>query len=107
MLESFIFEGAITIDEYQKSQKAGCSITDPCMSFERTEKLLDVAYQKYANLLANTCEIVSKLEESSSQKEASREQVFEEEGTRKIDLYTDGACSGNPGRGGWGFVIVE
>lgn len=107
MLESFIFEGAITVDEYQKSQKAGYSITDPCMSFERTEKLLDVAYQKYANLLANTCEIISKLEESSSQKEASREQVFEEEGTRKIDLYTDGACSGNPGRGGWGFVIVE
>ena len=22
-------------------------------------------------------------------------------------MYTDGACSGNPGKGGWGFVIVE
>lgn len=23
---------------------------------------------------------------------------------REIDLYTDGACSGNPGRGGWAFT---
>ncbi len=25
----------------------------------------------------------------------------------KIDIYTDGACSGNPGPGGWGFVIID
>ncbi len=25
----------------------------------------------------------------------------------EIDIYTDGACSGNPGPGGWGFVIIE
>ncbi len=24
-----------------------------------------------------------------------------------IDIYTDGACSGNPGPGGWGALIVE
>lgn len=24
---------------------------------------------------------------------------------KKIDLYTDGACSGNPGIGGWGAVL--
>ena len=23
-----------------------------------------------------------------------------------ITVYTDGACSGNPGRGGWGAVIL-
>lgn len=28
----------------------------------------------------------------------SKEQIFE--------VYTDGACSGNPGPGGWGFVII-
>lgn len=26
---------------------------------------------------------------------------------RKIKVYTDGACSGNPGPGGWGVVIVD
>ncbi len=24
-----------------------------------------------------------------------------------ITIYTDGACSGNPGIGGWGAVILE
>ena len=24
-----------------------------------------------------------------------------------IRIYTDGACSGNPGPGGWGFVVIE
>ena len=25
----------------------------------------------------------------------------------KIIIYTDGACSGNPGRGGWGAVLIN
>lgn len=25
----------------------------------------------------------------------------------KITIYTDGACSGNPGKGGWGAVIIN
>ena len=24
----------------------------------------------------------------------------------KIKIYTDGACKGNPGNGGWGAVII-
>ena len=24
-----------------------------------------------------------------------------------ITIYTDGACSGNPGKGGWGVVIIQ
>jgi ribonuclease HI len=26
--------------------------------------------------------------------------------TRRVTLYTDGACSGNPGPGGWGVVLL-
>ena len=25
---------------------------------------------------------------------------------KKVDLYTDGACSGNPGPGGYGIVLI-
>ena len=25
---------------------------------------------------------------------------------KKVSIYTDGACSGNPGKGGWGVVLV-
>ena len=23
-----------------------------------------------------------------------------------VDIYTDGACSGNPGPGGWGAILI-
>jgi len=25
---------------------------------------------------------------------------------KKVDIYTDGACSGNPGPGGWGVLLI-
>ncbi|MGP1438193.1 MAG: 3-deoxy-7-phosphoheptulonate synthase [Treponema sp.] len=95
MLESFIFEGSITEKEYLETKKSGYSITDPCMSFERTEKLLDVAYEKYINLSSINPDIILSLPKIEKTK------------TKKIAVYTDGACSGNPGKGGWAFVIVE
>jgi ribonuclease HI len=27
-------------------------------------------------------------------------------GTKKVVIYTDGACSGNPGPGGWGAILI-
>lgn len=29
-----------------------------------------------------------------------------EQNMKNVDIYTDGACSGNPGKGGWGAVLV-
>ena len=26
---------------------------------------------------------------------------------KKVTLYTDGACSGNPGPGGWGVILIS
>jgi len=28
------------------------------------------------------------------------------DGMKEVDIYTDGACSGNPGPGGWGSVLL-
>lgn len=25
---------------------------------------------------------------------------------KKVNIYTDGACSGNPGKGGWGAILI-
>lgn len=25
---------------------------------------------------------------------------------KTVDIYTDGACSGNPGKGGWGAILI-
>ena len=108
MLESFIFEGAITTKEYLKTKERGYSVTDPCMSFERTEKLLDVAYQKYSNFLTTFSKSISTLNCETFQNELNeKKSTNDEKQIRKIDVYTDGACSGNPGKGGWAFVIVE
>ncbi|MDQ7053988.1 MAG: ribonuclease HI [candidate division KSB1 bacterium] len=27
--------------------------------------------------------------------------------TREVDIYTDGACSGNPGPGGWAAILIS
>jgi len=31
----------------------------------------------------------------------------EEQRTTRVELYTDGACSGNPGPGGWAFILRD
>ena len=31
---------------------------------------------------------------------------FQEENMKEVKIYTDGACRGNPGRGGWGAILV-
>jgi Ribonuclease HI len=33
--------------------------------------------------------------------------VFEDSSENVLIVYTDGGCSGNPGPGGWGFVVVN
>jgi ribonuclease HI len=29
-----------------------------------------------------------------------------EDAMKKVQIYTDGACSGNPGKGGWGAILL-
>jgi len=96
MLESFIKEGAISEVEFRKTGQKGISITDACMGWERTERIINEAYDKYKD----------------GKKDASVEKEIEKRepliaNAKKIEIYTDGACSGNPGRGGWGLVIVD
>ncbi len=33
--------------------------------------------------------------------------MSEKKPTREVDIYTDGACSGNPGPGGWAAILIN
>lgn len=33
--------------------------------------------------------------------------MTKEEGAPLVEIYTDGACSGNPGPGGWGAILIS
>ena len=35
-----------------------------------------------------------------------REKALEEQSMKTVSIYTDGACSGNPGPGGWGAILI-
>ena len=36
-----------------------------------------------------------------------RENSEMKDNTKRIEIYTDGACIGNPGPGGWGAIIIN
>ncbi len=42
----------------------------------------------------------------NAREHASFSNDFLEDGMKKVQLYTDGACRGNPGKGGWGAILV-
>ena len=56
------------------------------------------------NLVINT---ISKQEELSEEDSEGEETEEEEVKVNHIYIYTDGACRGNPGDGGWGVLIIE
>lgn len=36
-----------------------------------------------------------------------QELCYEGEKMNQVEIYTDGACSGNPGKGGWGAIVID
>lgn len=89
MIESFLETGCQSITADPAELKKGLSITDPCLGWEMTESALGEAYK----LLGETFSSVISKKEKGDMSE--------------LTVYTDGGCSGNPGPGGWGYVIVE
>lgn len=43
----------------------------------------------------------------ASPQPASQSKASQSTAMRQVELYTDGACSGNPGPGGWAFVLRD
>ena len=78
------------------------------MGLERTKRLLECAYKTYASSHYIIKDDIAKEEGKEEDKIKDEKKI---DGSRKeqknIAIYTDGACSGNPGRGGWAFIFVE
>lgn len=89
MVESFLETGCQAIPADPVDLKKGLSITDACLGWDMTERALAEAY--------------TLLGEQFSSDTLKREKTDMSE----LTVYTDGGCSGNPGPGGWGYVIVE
>ena len=53
-------------------------------------------------------ELIKKQKEESKKNDTSKKQKeFKFEKYQRVIIYTDGACSGNPGPGGWGAVLIS
>ncbi len=46
-------------------------------------------------------------QENSASVESDSSEAEHSTSLRSVELYTDGACSGNPGRGGWAYVLRD
>ncbi|UTC74524.1 3-deoxy-7-phosphoheptulonate synthase [Treponema sp. OMZ 792] len=90
MIESFIQEGKTSIEKAREGSEYGKSITDPCLGWEETQEEILRIHQKYRKCFTGENYI-------KDNKEAKM----------NIEIYTDGACSKNPGPGGWAYIIIN
>lgn len=86
------------------------TVTDECMLMENIGEVVKVIEGSYNNIKITT-DIDLKLANviMSETKEKIKEEKIEvctKDGKKKVDIYTDGACSGNPGAGGYGVVMI-
>lgn len=64
------------------------------------------AFLKEESLKENKKEQTAPAEKGNSVKKESQERKAESKDQKKVVIYTDGACSGNPGAGGYGVVLI-
>ena len=85
------------------------------MTTEEKEKMLhEIAYQMvdYIIIEGDGFDVFFELVEEYREENGfgddfdEDEEVEEKSRPKHVDIYTDGACCGNPGPGGWGAIIV-
>lgn len=86
------------------------NITDDCMLMENIGETVNVIEGSYNNIKITT-DIDLKLAKiiMEEKKELAQQKEIEvptKNGKKEVDIYTDGACSGNPGAGGYGVVMI-
>lgn len=117
------FQRSLIVDAYEKADRDGFLGTDDASVAEFAGHQVKVVMGSYRNIKITTkedliiAEAFLKEEErknKENQQESAvgggtkvREQVkADQKNQRAVEIYTDGACSGNPGAGGYGVVLL-
>lgn len=94
------------------ADKEGFLGTDDAMLAERYDIPVKIIEGDYNNIKITTIEDLALSEAilNSEKKEVSEnieeKIIINKENKITLDIYTDGACSGNPGKGGYGVVML-
>jgi ribonuclease HI len=93
MAESNLEQGNQDISPSGEGLRYGVSVTDPCIGWAETVSLLEEAWTR------------TELPPGSAGSSSHQQKVLSA-GSSEVMIFTDGGCSGNPGPGGWAYVIV-
>lgn len=120
------FQRSLIVDAYEKAEKDGFLGTDDASVAEfaghqvkvvmgsyrnikittKEDLVIAEAFLKEGSLKENKKEQTAPAEKGNSVKKESQERKAESKDQKKVVIYTDGACSGNPGAGGYGVVLI-
>lgn len=120
------FQRSLIVDAYEKAEKDGFLGTDDASVAEfaghqvkvvmgsyrnikittKEDLVIAEAFLKEESLKENKKEQTAPAEKGNSVKKESHERKAESKDQKKVVIYTDGACSGNPGAGGYGVVLI-
>lgn len=120
------FQRSLIVDAYEKAEKDGFLGTDDASVAEfaghqvkvvmgsyrnikittKEDLVIAEAFLKEGSLKENKKEQTAPGEKGNSVKKESQEGKAESKDQKKVVIYTDGACSGNPGAGGYGVVLL-
>ena len=117
------FQRSLIVDAYEKAEKGGFLGTDDASVAEFAGHQVKVVMGSYRNIKITTredlviAEAFLKEEKRENQAESATEadkgnqkekdpQKADKKSQKTVVIYTDGACSGNPGAGGYGVVLL-
>ena len=113
------FRRDLILQCYEKAKENGFVGTDDASLVEYCGYPVKVIMGDYRNIKITTQEDLligeaflqaMQVKKQAEQQEASKQAEAEEKSSvseKKVIIYTDGACSGNPGAGGYGVVLLH
>jgi ribonuclease HI len=105
LMDAFRAKWGIVYPFETKDMLSGSKNSKKSLSEESTTSKISIAEKNIPATNSTTSKEVEKTAENKKSAETVNEEP-ENDSQEPIVVYTDGACSGNPGRGGWGAVII-